>query len=204
MPRLRIISGEFGGRLIKAPTGRTTHPMGDRVRSALFNMIDVQDKTVLDAFAGSGAIGLEALSRGAAHVDFVDNDKQAQRIITENIKILSVQDKTRLYKMSVNTFIKMAEENNKQPQHQSVLSGDGCWAKYDIIFADPPYQIFKPNASGTVDFSTGSKLKELVKMKGLMILSYTGKCTMPTVNGVVVVDKRSYGEAALATYRRES
>ena len=178
--RLRIISGEFGGRLIKAPEGRTTHPMGDRVRSALFNMIDVQGKTVLDAYAGSGAIGLEAISRGAEIVDFVENDKQAQKVIENNIDSLNVKSRAKLYKMGIGTFLNVQKDN-----------------KYDVVFVDPPYKNFKELSDGSVDFSTALKLKSLVKLNGLMVVSYKAGLCVPTVNGVVVVDNRNYGDAAL-------
>ena len=185
MPRLRIISGKYGGRFIGAPTGRTTHPMGDRVRSALFNMIDVEDKTILDAYAGSGALGFEALSRGAKHVDFIDRDRIAQKVISENIDSLSVGNQARLYKMTVNTYIESVMKDADEEQ------------KYDIIFLDPPYHTI----TGDKDFSTVLNVKDIVKSKGLMILSYPGRLRVPTVNRVVVVDKRSYGEAALAIFR---
>ena len=181
MAKLRIISGEFGSRLISANVGRATHPMGDRVRSALFNLIDVKDKKILDAYAGTGAIGLEALSHGAAKVDFIDNNKQSQRVISENIALLGVENKTKLYKMSVNTFLESVIDSNNE--------------KYDIIFADPPYHLLPK------EFSTFFRLKNVVKTNGLMILSYPGRLRVPTVNGVVVVDNREYGEAALVVFR---
>lgn len=185
MAKLRIISGQFGGRLISADVGRATQPMGDRVRSALFNMIDVEGKKVLDAYAGTGAVGLEALSRGAEKVDFVEKDRRAQRIIEENIETLGVDDKARLYKMNVRAFddwfLKQIEEEKRE--------------KYDIIFVDPPYHLLPK------EFSTAFMLKNLVKSKGLMILSYSGRLPVPTVNGVVVVDNRRYGEATLAVFR---
>ena len=83
--RIRIIAGRYGGRFIQAPPGNTTHPMGERVRSAMFNSLGeiVEGARVLDAFAGSGAVGLEALSRGAASVTFVERDRVAQRVLTE-------------------------------------------------------------------------------------------------------------------------
>jgi 16S rRNA (guanine966-N2)-methyltransferase len=179
MSKLRIISGEFGGRLISADVGRSTQPMGDRVRSALFNIIDVSGATVLDAYAGTGAVGLEALSRGASQADFVENNRQAQRVIAENIAALGVADRAKLYKVSLKTFLTLAP------------------AKYDIIFADPPYNLLP------AEFSTVFELKNVVKNKGLMILSYSGRLCAPTVNGVVVVDNRRYGEAALAVFRFE-
>jgi 16S rRNA (guanine966-N2)-methyltransferase len=178
MSRLRIISGEFGGRFVSADVGRATHPMGDRVRSALFNMVDVSGATVLDAYAGTGALGLEALSRGAKRVDFVENNQQAQKVITENITMLGVDDRAKLYKMSIKTFLAKTTET-----------------KYDIILADPPYK------SLPAEFSTVFELKNVVKNKGLMILSYSGRLCVPTVNGVVVVDNRRYGEAVLAIFR---
>jgi 16S rRNA (guanine966-N2)-methyltransferase len=190
MARLRIISGEFGGRFIYADVGRTTQPMGDRVRSALFNMIGVDGARVLDAYAGTGAVGLEALSRGAAWADFVEKDRKAQTIVQANIDALGVGDNAKLYKMSVSSFVDFA-----QKQIQS-----GKMEKYDVVFADPPYDLKKPKQ----DFSTALLLRSVVKDKGLMILSYPGRLCVPTVNGVVVVDKRSYGEAGLAVFRFES
>jgi 16S rRNA (guanine(966)-N(2))-methyltransferase RsmD len=118
MARLRIISGEFGGRFISADVGRATHPMGDRVRTAMFNMIDVTGKRVLDAYAGTGAVGLEALSRGAAQVDFVENNRLAQEVIYENISALKAQDKTRLYKMSMKTFLDSRLRGNDKERTQ--------------------------------------------------------------------------------------
>ena len=174
--RLRIISGEFGGRWITAPRGRTTHPMGDRVRSALFNMIDVEGKEVLDAFAGSGALGLEALSRGAKFITFIERDRMAARIIDENITTLDVTDRAQVIQTSVANWMSTVKDT-----------------RFDIILADPPY--YDPQ------FSTVSKLVKYLKPNWLMILSYSGRLRVPTVNGVVVVDNRSYGEAALAVFR---
>lgn len=179
MSRLRIISGEFGGRFIDADIGRATHPMGDRVRSALFNKIDVKGKTVLDAFAGTGAIGLEALSRGAESATFIERDRTAQKVITKNIVALGVESRAKLIKTTVANWITTADS-----------------PKFDIIFADPPYH--------DPQFSTVFSLKKYLNSKGLMILSYTGRLRVPTVNGVVVVDNRSYGDAALAVFRLDN
>lgn len=185
MARLRIISGDYGGRFISADVGRGTQPMGDRVRSALFNMIDVEGKKVLDAYAGTGAVGLEALSRGAKSVDFVEKDKRAQRVIQENIKALGAEDNAKLYKMDIKTFHKWCQNQIQ----------DENFEKYDVVFIDPPYRLLPE------EFSTAFMLKNVVKAKGLMILSYSGRLPVPTVNGVVVVDNRRYGEATLAVFR---
>jgi len=178
--QLRIIAGKFGGRWIRADVGPGTHPQGDRIRSALFNMLEsrgvLAGARVLDAFAGTGAIGLESLSRGAARVTFLERDRTAARIIDVNITTLNVQDRAKLIQTDVSSWTKTSPDD-----------------KYDIIFADPPYQ--------NPQFSTVSKLAKHLQPDGLLVLSYPGKGTVPDLEGVVVVDKRIYGEAALALFR---
>ncbi len=154
--------------------------MGDRIRGALFNMLgDITDIRVLDAFAGSGSLGLEALSRGAREAVFVERDRQAQKVIQENIKTLNVGGRAKLIQASVSSW-----------------SDTSLDEKFDLIFADPPYN--------DLQLSTVKKLINHMQPKGLMILSYPGRESAPTVNGVVVVDKRSYGDAALAFYRLDA
>lgn len=111
--QIRIISGEFGGRLIDTPNNTATQPMGDRERMAIFNRLrsEIPGKVILDAFAGSGALGLEALSLGAKEVDFLENNPEAIRTIKSNLTKLGRKAK----------IIKKPTKN------------------YDIIFADPPY-----------------------------------------------------------------
>lgn len=184
MPSVRIISGEFGGRKIDAPDNNNTRtkPMGERIRNAMFNSIgaEVKDAVVLDAFAGTGSVGLEALSRGAAHVTFVERDKIAQKILANNMSSLGVENRTEIVRTSVNNWLETSE-----PTY------------YDIIFADPPYH--------DLQLSTVSRLFGLLKPNGLMVLSSSGRGEVPNlVNGIVVVDNRSYGNAYLTSFRRES
>ena len=177
--RIRLIAGTLGGRFIEAPDTTRTHPMSERIRGSLFNILgDVTDKTVLDAFAGTGSIGLEALSRGAKSAVFIERDRVAQKVLAENIEKLNIQDKTKLIKSSI-----AAWDDTSADQ------------KFDLIFADPPYH--------DVQFSTVSRLFTHLNPNGLMVLSHPGRESVPTVNGVVVVDNRSYGDAALAFYRLE-
>ncbi len=120
MPRknnqIRIISGKLGGRIIDTPKTDKTHPMGDRERSAIFNRLrgEIAGKIVLDAFAGSGAIGIEALSLGAEEVDFLENNRKATNTIHANLAKLKLESQGKLVR-------KLRDE-------------------YDIIFADPPYE----------------------------------------------------------------
>lgn len=185
MARLRIISGKFGGRWISADVGKNTHPMGDRVRSGLFSALEsrglITGAEILDAFAGTGAVGFEAISRGAKFATFIERDKLAQKILTQNIDKLEVAEKTKLIKTSVNNWLNSQENLSQKPQ-------------FDLIFTDPPYH--------NPQFSTVEKLTNYLKPNGLMILSYWSRETTPKLNGVVVVDNRSYGEASLALYRR--
>lgn len=177
---VRIIGGRYGSRILKTPRGFVTHPMGDRPKGALFNSIvqELRGARVLDVFAGSGALGFEALSRGAAHVTFVDRDPGAISTIKENISRLGCENQVRVIKSGAATWAK------------------GTGEQFDLILADPPYN--------DLQFSTVEKLFSLLKPKGLMVLSYPGRGELPpTANRVVVVDNRSYGNAALAFYRRE-
>jgi len=176
---VRLISGLYGGRIIEGSGSNRTHPMGERIRNAIFNKIssEIADAEVLDAFAGSGALGLEALSRGAKHVTFIERDRIAQKIISNNVALLGVEGQSSLIKAPVSSWIK---STNKQ---------------FDLIFADPPYH--------DPQLSTVSELFGLLKPNGLMVLSYPGRSETLAETGVVVVDNRSYGNAAIAYYRKE-
>ena len=117
---MRIISGKYKNRKLKSPNSKTTHPMGERERLAIFNMLgDITGKTVLDLFAGTGALGLEALSRGAAKAVFVENSPKTLAVLKENLA--NVED-ARVIKQDA---YKYAPDE-----------------RFDIIFADPPYDNF--------------------------------------------------------------
>ena len=121
---MRIIAGQFRGRPLQAPAGLATRPTGDRVREALFSMLasrlgSFDDLRVADLYAGSGALGLEALSRGAAHASFVETDAKAQAAIKANAAKLGVEDRVRILGGSALAL----------PRSEP----------FDVIFADPPY-----------------------------------------------------------------
>jgi 16S rRNA (guanine966-N2)-methyltransferase len=121
---LRIIAGEFKGRRLKAPSGRTLRPTGDRVKEAWFSILQqsIPAARVLDLFAGSGALGFEALSRGAVSVDFVETHRVSLTALQSNIEALQVEDRVTIHRMDA---VRFAER--LQP------------AQYDVAFADPPY-----------------------------------------------------------------
>lgn len=176
---VRIIAGTYGGRLIAAPPGKRTHPMSERIRNALFNSIgsEVAGASVLDAFAGTGAIGLEALSRGAHDATFIERDRVAQKVLQENINLLGASN-AHLIRSSVAAWLDTTAGSQR----------------YDIIFADPPYH--------DGQFSTVKRLFGLLKPNGLMVLSHIDTGEVPAQDDIVVVDNRSYGNANLTFYRR--
>jgi len=121
---LRIIAGEFKGRRLKAPAGRTVRPTGNRVKEAWFSILQqsIPDARVLDLYAGSGALGFEALSRGASAVDFVESQRASLTVLKVNAEALKVEDRVTIHRMDA---VRFAER--LQP------------AQYDVAFADPPY-----------------------------------------------------------------
>ena len=125
--RMRIISGEFKGRLIRVPDSKLIRPTTDRVRETFFNLlnnrISFENITVLDLYSGSGSLGLECLSRGAASVDFVEKNFVIYKNLQENIDSLNQGAKSHIFKMEAVKFTSLNSQNKK----------------YDLILADPPF-----------------------------------------------------------------
>jgi 16S rRNA (guanine966-N2)-methyltransferase len=121
---VRVIAGEFKGRRLKAPSWSGLRPTSDKLRETLFNILAprVEGVRFLDGFAGTGAIGIEALSRGAAHVTFVERDRRAFALIEENLALCGVQDGYTIRRGDVTTTLRQ-------------MSGE----HFDIIVLDPPY-----------------------------------------------------------------
>lgn len=176
---MRIIAGYLGSRTFDAPKGHRTHPMGDRVRTALFNTLgDIKGLTVLDAFGGSGALSFEAVSRGAAHATILESDRSAYSVIRINIESLKLEDKVQLLKI----FAKAWSTRN-----QSQL--------FDLVFCDPPYDDLQEK--------TLEKLARHVKPGGIAVYSLPphGDIRIPG-DSFELVEKKVYGDATLAFYRK--
>ena len=122
---MRIIAGRWRGRRIDAPKGETVRPTLDRVREAWMSIVhgDLPEARVLDLFSGSGALGLEALSRGAASADFVENAPRSMQVLYDNIAHLGAGDEAEVHKADAIKFARGLAAN-----------------AYDIAFADPPYE----------------------------------------------------------------
>ena len=125
---MRVIAGKYKGRQLVSPAGSVARPTADRVKEALFGAIQFQIKgmRVLDAFAGSGALGIEALSRGAAHVDFVEKDKRCVAVLRKNIDTIGAK--------------------NCAVYHGDILTLLPRLNTYDLLLADPPYdsELYEP------------------------------------------------------------
>ena len=170
---MRIIAGSHRGHRIAAPKGRETRPTSDRVRESAFNLIGpVDDAVVLDLFAGSGALGLEALSRGAASAVLVDSDREACRTINVNL------DKLKL--------------------HATVLCQDVVRAvaadrrTYDLILCDPPYD-YDPSR-------LAPQLARLLSPDGVLVWESSGRDEPPQVPGLTERTSRKYGSARLTLF----
>jgi 16S rRNA (guanine966-N2)-methyltransferase len=122
---MRVIAGSYGGRTLKAPAGASTRPTSDRVREALFSILGTRthDARVLDLFAGSGALGIEALSRGAQTVTFVDDAHAAIRAVQANLQALNAG--AEVHRTDALRFLGAASRSG---------------AQYDLVFLDPPYR----------------------------------------------------------------
>jgi 16S rRNA (guanine966-N2)-methyltransferase len=174
---IRVIGGVYGGRKLDAPDGRTTHPMGERIRNALFNSLgnDIVGAAVLDAFAGTGAVGIEALSRGATSAVFVEKDKIAQKCIINNLQSLQIEQ-GQLVKTTVNNWLE-------------TYSGES----FDIIFADPPYYDTQENVV--------ARLITLLAPGGTFVLSWPEHQPAPELLGAAVVFERVYAGARIVMYK---
>ncbi len=175
---MRIIAGSRKGARIFAPKGKNTRPTGDRVREAAFNLIGpVDEAAVLDLFAGSGAMGLEALSRGAASAVFVESDRDACRTIERNLVKLGLTGATVLCR---DAFRALAAESRT----------------YDLVLCDPPY--------GFEDYPRlAGYLKRVLAPNGLLVYE-TGAKEQPELEGLSVRTSRTYGSARLTLFEHES
>jgi len=177
---IRIISGTFGSRQLETPQGFATHPMGERVRGALFNSLGtIAGLTALDPFAGSGALSFEAISRGAQSAIAIERDRNAQRVLEKNIQSLGLKQQVQLIKATCLNWSK---------QHPD--------ARFDLILCDPPYN--------DLQLSAVSHMATHLQPDGLLTLSFPAGQSAPQLDGLQLIDqsKKPYSGAQLAYYRK--
>ena len=175
---MRIIAGEHKGARIFAPPGRGTRPTSDRVRENVFNIVApwVEDARVLDVYAGSGAMGLEALSRGAAAAVFVEADSEAVRAIERNLDKLRLRGAT---VVRLGATAALAQEA-------------AAGRKYDLVLLDPPYAMTNFDALARY-------LSTVLADDGLLVLE-TGARTEPQLRGLAVRTTRKYGSTRVTIF----
>ena len=175
---MRVIAGRLGGRVFASPRGHRTHPMSEKARGAIFNALgDVTGLSVLDAYSGSGAVAIEAVSRGAASVVAIDVDIAAVTAITANVAALDIADAVQVLRKNVSGW----SRNNQQRQ-------------FDIVVADPPYDDIRPVVI--------ERLGVHVKMGGIFVLSWPGAETVRNLDGFAIVTQKPLGDIQLVFYRR--
>jgi len=177
---MRIISGSRRGARIFAPKGQETRPTSDRVREAAFNLIGpgyVEGANVLDLFAGSGAMGLEALSRGAAHATFVESDREACRAINRNLDKLALEGATVLCQDALTALRADARGGTR----------------YDLVLVDPPYRRFSSLQNALIQ-----RLPEILAPNGLLLVE-TAAAEEPDLP-LAQRTSRRYGAARLTLF----
>ena len=180
---MRIIAGESRGRLIEAPSGLHTRPTLDRVRENLFNMVqlDVPGSRVLDLFAGSGALSLEALSRGAVYAVLADSDRNACDVQKKNIHTLRYEDRTKQFRCD------WREAVNKLQAASDV---------FDLVFLDPPYAM--------LDLRT--VFESLIPLTGpdsLIILEHEAGKIPVVSDSFCTIKRRAWGFCAVTIYQKK-
>lgn len=174
---MRVIAGTLGGRQFKSPGGHRTHPMSEKMRGAMFGVLgDIKGLTVMDAFAGSGALSFEAISRGAKSAMMLDDDKQAAVAITENIASLGLEDRVRFTKAnSYNWSRRFSKE------------------KFDLLLTDPPYD--------KLPFPVIEGIVRNLAPGGTYVLSWPSQYEHPKLYGLEVILNKVYGDAQLVFYK---
>ncbi len=175
---MRVIAGWLGGRPFASPHGHRTHPMSDKIRGGLFGVLgDIKGLSVLDAFSGSGALAIEAISRGAASAVAIEVEKRAHLTITENIQTLGIEDRIKAIRAFAGAW---------STRHQAQL--------FDLVFIDPPFD--------NIPYRDLKSLPRHLKPGGTLVLSWPGKEEPLKFDGLHIVQTKNYGDAQLVFYQK--
>lgn len=183
---MRVIAGGFRGRKLETIDDRTVRPTSDKVKGSLFNIISeyIFDSEFLDLFAGSGAIGIEAISRGAANTFFIDISNDSLKVLRKNLSTLHIEDKFEIYNADYKTAIEKFKLRN---------------IKFDIIFIDPPYS--KGIAQDALELVEEAGV---LSHKGIIAIEHDEKDVMPQNQGkLILIKQKKYGSTKLSFYTYE-
>jgi 16S rRNA (guanine966-N2)-methyltransferase len=178
---VRIVAGERKGTRLAAPAGRTSRPTSDRVRESLFAILgDVSEAVVLDPFAGSGALGFEALSRGAGRVEFCDTDRAALAAVRENARRLRYADRCTI---------------RRQDARRRLASDRAAGVHYDLVLLDPPYAMLH-----ALSAQLEADLPPILAQGGVAVLERPASEAAPSPE-LEVAAERAYGGTAITVWR---
>jgi 16S rRNA (guanine966-N2)-methyltransferase len=177
---VRIVAGSLRGRVLRAPTGAATRPTSEKVREAIFAILpDVGGARVLDLFAGSGALGLEALSRGAVHATFVDAARAALTAVRTNVRALGLEDRSAIVQADAVAFAARAAAS-----------------PWDVVFVDPPY------ASELAIRAVGAIPAANLNENAVIVIEHDRRNSPPeTIGSLLQTDQRRYGDTLVSFYR---
>ncbi len=179
---MRVISGTARGRKLKELQGMDTRPTTDKVKESLFNIIqfEIEGRRVLDLFGGTGQLGIEALSRGAAHCTFVDQRREAAALIRENLKLTGLSDRARVVQGEALSFLQ------------------SCREKFDVILLDPPYH------TDLMDQALELAVKiDILSENGIMICETMAQRVLPELDRPYEWGREyRYGQIKLTVCRR--
>jgi len=175
---MRVVAGTHRGRILKAPKGELTRPTSDRVREALFSILgeSVLEASVLDLFAGSGALGIEALSRGAASAVFVDSAHAATTVINENLEALGLDG-----------------EVVRMPVLRALACSPVDAGQYDLVFLDPPYRL-----AGSLSPELSLALPPLLAPQARVVVESDRRD--PLVLALPLMRERQYGDTLIRVH----
>jgi 16S rRNA (guanine(966)-N(2))-methyltransferase RsmD len=173
-----VIAGRFGGRPLVAPRGRGTRPTSDRVREAVFSVLgtSVQGAAVLDLFAGSGAMAIEAISRGAASAELVDSSAAAIATIRRNLTALGIAEEVSVERSEALRYLERARSAKRQ---------------YDLVFLDPPYR-----HAGTLGRALGEAVAAVLAPGGIAV-SESDRRDPLDLDPLTIDDERRYGDTLI-------
>ena len=181
---MRIITGEYRGRSLESPAGYDVRPTSDKVKEAVFNIImnEVWDATCVDLFAGTGNLGLEALSRGAKKCYFGDNSRESINLIKNNVKMCRAEDKSVIIAGDYSKILGRINE------------------KVDIFFLDPPYKDgLYENCLEIIDSL------DLLSEEGIIVAEHGVRDYVPeTVGSLEIIKERKYGKIMVTIYAKKS
>ena len=182
---MRIVGGEFRGRTLVSPRDDTIRPTTDRVRESLFSIIasryheQLNNGRILDLFAGTGALGLEAISRGAEYCLFMENSPHGQSLIRENIANLDLAERTKLFRSDAT---KASKIGNLKP--------------FSLVFADPPYN------KGLAEKAIAALHKgEWLAHGAIIIIEEDSSATLSEIEGCQLIDQREFGDTKMSFYK---